>query len=174
MNLYKNSRRLWWDRICKIMCIYSNNKCMCVFLISPVPIAEPLTSALIDTPVFHNLAPRPIKYRVSVPIPSPNPGLYQQPNKIWPELKSWLLILMASKQKQDLNDNIVLLMTINFHTFSPTHLPQCQIKLAISIFLNKKSPVLSATNSRPQKYFRPYVICYLHIYKLKLTRSIGF
>ncbi len=51
------------------MCIYSNNKCMCFFLISPVPIAEPLTSELIDTPVFHNLAPRPIKYRVSVPIP---------------------------------------------------------------------------------------------------------
>ncbi len=70
MNLYKNSRRLWWDRICKIMCIYSNNKCMCVFLISPVPIAEPLTSEFIDTPVFHNLAPRPIKYRVSGPIPS--------------------------------------------------------------------------------------------------------
>ncbi len=43
---------------------------MCVFLISPVPIAEPLTSELIDTPVFHNLAPRPIKYRVSVPIPT--------------------------------------------------------------------------------------------------------
>ncbi len=52
------------------MCIYSNNKCMFVFIISPVPIAEPLTSELIDTPVFHNLAPRPIKYRVSVPIPS--------------------------------------------------------------------------------------------------------
>ncbi len=50
--------------------IYSNNKCMCVFLISPVPIAEPLTSELIDIPVFYNLAPRPIKYRVSVPIPS--------------------------------------------------------------------------------------------------------
>ncbi len=45
---------------------------MCVFLISPVPIAEPLTSELIDTPVFHNLAPRPIKYRVSVPIPTLN------------------------------------------------------------------------------------------------------
>ncbi len=44
---------------------------MCVFLISPVPIAEPLTSELIDTPVFHYLAPRPIKYRVSVPIPTP-------------------------------------------------------------------------------------------------------
>ncbi len=43
---------------------------MCVFLISPVPIAEPLTSELIDTPVFYKLAPRPIKYRVSVPIPS--------------------------------------------------------------------------------------------------------
>ncbi len=42
---------------------------MRVFLISPVPIAEPLTSELIDTPVFYNLAPRPIKYRVSVPIP---------------------------------------------------------------------------------------------------------
>ncbi len=52
--------------------IYSNNKCMCVFLISPVPIAEPLTSELIDTPVFYNLAPRPIKYRVSVPIPIDN------------------------------------------------------------------------------------------------------
>ncbi len=50
--------------------IYSNNKCMCVFLISPVPITEPLTSELIDTPVFYNLAPRPIKYRVSVPIPN--------------------------------------------------------------------------------------------------------
>ncbi len=45
---------------------------MCVFLISPVPIAEPLTSELIDTPVFYNLAPRPIKYRVSVPIPTSN------------------------------------------------------------------------------------------------------
>ncbi len=45
---------------------------MCVFLISPVPITEPLTSELIDTPVFYNLAPRPIKYRVSVPIPTAN------------------------------------------------------------------------------------------------------
>ncbi len=43
---------------------------MCVFLIFPVPIAEPLTSEIIDTPVFYNLAPRPIKYRVSVPIPT--------------------------------------------------------------------------------------------------------
>ncbi len=40
------------------------------FLNFSVPIAEPLTSELIDTPVFYNLAPRPIKYRVSVPIPS--------------------------------------------------------------------------------------------------------
>ncbi len=31
---------------------------MCVFLISSVPIAELLTSELIDTPVFHSLAPR--------------------------------------------------------------------------------------------------------------------
>ncbi len=45
---------------------------MCVFLISPEPIAEPLTSEFIDTPVFHNLAPGPIKYRVSVPIPTPD------------------------------------------------------------------------------------------------------
>ncbi len=30
---------------------------MCVFLISPVPIAEQLTSELIGSPVFHNLAP---------------------------------------------------------------------------------------------------------------------
>ncbi len=56
--------------------IYSNNKCMCVFLISPVPIAEPLTSELIDTPVFYNLAPRPIKYRVSVPIPTYDTAYY--------------------------------------------------------------------------------------------------
>ncbi len=48
---------------------------MCVFLISPVPITKPLTSELIDTPVFYNLAPRPIKYRVSVPIPSPNTAI---------------------------------------------------------------------------------------------------
>ncbi len=78
------------------MCIYSNNKCMCVFLISPVPIAEPLTSELIDTPVFHNLAPRPIKYRVSVPIPNltsstslskSGPYMLQQhnPQISWPE-----------------------------------------------------------------------------------------
>ncbi len=50
---------------------------MCVFLISPVPIAEPLTSELIDTPVFYNLAPRPIKYRVSVPIPNPDDGFWK-------------------------------------------------------------------------------------------------
>ncbi len=60
--------------------IYSNNKCMCVFLISPVPIAEPLTSELIDTPVFYNLAPRPIKYRVSVPIPSEDDLLKFKPS----------------------------------------------------------------------------------------------
>ncbi len=48
---------------------------MCVFLISPVPMAKLLTSELIDTPVFHNLAPGPIKYQVSVPIPSPNSEL---------------------------------------------------------------------------------------------------
>ncbi len=51
---------------------------MCVFLISPVPITEPLTSELIDTPVFYNLAPRPIKYRVSVPIPSHAVRSHQQ------------------------------------------------------------------------------------------------
>ncbi len=45
------------------------------FIISPVPITEPLTSELIDTPVFHNLAPRPIKYRVSVPIPTQDTAL---------------------------------------------------------------------------------------------------
>ncbi len=42
------------------------------FLNVSVPIAEPLTSELINTPVFYNLAPRPIKYRVSVPIPNFN------------------------------------------------------------------------------------------------------
>ncbi len=30
---------------------------MHVFLISPVPTAEPISSELIDSPVFHNLAP---------------------------------------------------------------------------------------------------------------------
>ncbi len=45
---------------------------MHVFFISPVPIAEPLTSELIDSTVFHNLAPRPIKYQISVPIPNFN------------------------------------------------------------------------------------------------------
>ncbi len=49
------------------------------FFISPVPIAEPLTSELIDTPVFRNLAPRPIKYRVSVPIPNCEWGFLQSP-----------------------------------------------------------------------------------------------
>ncbi len=51
---------------------------MCVFIISPVPITEPLTSELIDTPVFYNLAPRPIKYRVSVPIPTDVPVLAER------------------------------------------------------------------------------------------------
>ncbi len=45
---------------------------MCVFLISPVPIAEPLRSELNDTLVFHNLAPGPIKYQVS------NPSLFER------------------------------------------------------------------------------------------------
>ncbi len=34
-------------------------------------------SELIDTPVFYNLAPRPIKYRVSVPIPIEEGGVVQ-------------------------------------------------------------------------------------------------
>ncbi len=68
--------------------IYSNNKCMCVFLISPVPIAEPLTSELIDTPVFYNLAPRPIKYRVSVPIPSVHRSALQLLNPLRDALAS--------------------------------------------------------------------------------------
>ncbi len=54
---------------------------MCVFLISPVPIAEPLTSELIDTPVFYNSAPKPIKYRVSVPIPKEDTA-----DEIWTKL----------------------------------------------------------------------------------------
>ncbi len=37
---------------------------------APLPIA--FLGALIDTPVFYNLAPRPIKYRVSVPISRQN------------------------------------------------------------------------------------------------------
>ncbi len=49
---------------------------MCVFLIYPVPIAEPLTSDLIDTAVFRNLAPGPIKYQVSVPIPTNECPMY--------------------------------------------------------------------------------------------------
>ncbi len=56
---------------------------MCVFLISPVPIAEPLTSELIDTPVFYNLAPRPIKYRVSVPIPTNSISLFYRSSFGW-------------------------------------------------------------------------------------------
>ncbi len=71
--------------------IYSNNKCMCVFLISPVPIAEPLTSELIDTPVFYNLAPRPIKYRVSVPIPMYAFLLNEHPTQTFEQLNFWRL-----------------------------------------------------------------------------------
>ncbi len=70
---------------------------MCVFLISPVPITEPLTSELIDTPVFYNLAPRPIKYRVSVPIPTH----YTQTNAIVALLKAdkkHLCIFFSLKQ----------------------------------------------------------------------------
>ncbi len=48
------------------------------FFISPVPIAEPLTSELIDSPVFHNLAPRPIKYHISVPIPNFNAAKFSK------------------------------------------------------------------------------------------------
>ncbi len=40
---------------------------MCVFLISPVPIAEPLMSEFIDTPVFNNLAPRQLNTRFWYP-----------------------------------------------------------------------------------------------------------
>lgn len=32
----------------------------CIFLLSPVAKAEPLMSELIDTTVFHNLAPGPV------------------------------------------------------------------------------------------------------------------
>jgi len=42
---------------------------MCVFLIS-LPTAEPIRPELISTLVFHNLAPGPIYYRVSVLIRS--------------------------------------------------------------------------------------------------------
>ncbi len=72
--------------------IYSNNKCMCVFLISPVPITEPLTSELIDTPDFYNLAPRPIKYRVSVPIPRYNIPVFRwrRPRLHYPAKSLWL------------------------------------------------------------------------------------
>ncbi len=78
--------------------IYSNNKCMCVFLISPVLIAEPLTSELIDTPVFYNLAPRPIKYRVSVPIPSSHPRSFHTTQK--------QLFTLESKKKSESDSDI--------------------------------------------------------------------
>ncbi len=74
--------------------IYSNNKCMCVFLISPVPITEPLTSELIDTPVFYNLAPRPIKYRVSVPIPSHHTHIYTYKHILKLCLESYTVTLL--------------------------------------------------------------------------------
>ncbi len=59
-----------WTQSCLLL---SDDVCLkeiattCAFLISPVPIAEPLTSELIDTPVFHNLAPGPIKYQFRYP-----------------------------------------------------------------------------------------------------------
>ncbi len=66
---------------------------MCVFLISPVPIAEPLTSELIDTPVFYNLAPRPIKYRVSVPIPTHVTCLLLHTSNVAPDARAtWLFV----------------------------------------------------------------------------------
>ncbi len=90
--------------------IYSNNKCMCVFLISPVPIAEPLTSELIDTPVFYNLAPRPIKYRVSVPIPNGMTVLQSPKNKVIPQYRS-------------INHNrvVVLFLFVNRQYLRPSH-----------------------------------------------------
>ncbi len=90
---------------------------MCVFLISPVPIAELLTSELIDTPVFHNLAPRPIKYRVSVPIPnsnySDNPGRLKQ-NFILksphPYLGTWPIVSEA-QMANNANKDISMMLT---------------------------------------------------------------
>ncbi len=90
--------------------IYSNNKCMCVFLISPVPIAEPLTSELIDTPVFYNLAPRPIKYRVSVPIPNGE-----------------VTIIRAITRLTHLSD----------HQLAPVHFIVCTYTLKITVILLK-------------------------------------
>ncbi len=76
---------------------------MCVFLISPVPIAEPLTSELIDTPVFYNLAPRPIKYWVSVPIP-----MYNNVNLLSPQNNSTQPLMskpLATKVSTPLSEN---------------------------------------------------------------------
>ncbi len=99
---------------------------MCVFLISPVPITKPLTSELIDTPVFYNLAPRPIKYRVSVPIPSVNVVIYwygQQQNMccssstdagdVKQELKTFksafmLLLVQKEQHKRSFQPHIII------------------------------------------------------------------
>ncbi len=83
---------------------------MCVFIISPVPITEPLTSELIDTPFFYNLAPRPIKYRVSVPIPSGELGSFLEQNDHFnhffylydenQKIVIWLLLKVEGKRRQ--------------------------------------------------------------------------
>ncbi len=80
---------------------------MCVFLISPVPIAEPLTSELIDTPVFHNLAPRPIKYRVSVPIP----------NSMAPLIPLCVLSSDLFEQEDLVNPTTRLLVSLSFNSY---------------------------------------------------------
>ncbi len=72
---------------------------MCVFLISPVPITKPLTSELIDTPVFYNLAPRPIKYRVSVPIPTHHHSTSALVSEI-------LMSVLQTVQKKNNNNNL--------------------------------------------------------------------
>lgn len=94
----------------------------------------------------------------------------------WHMLKSWLLIPMASQQKQALNNNNkVLLIAFNLHTFSSTHLPQCQINLAVCIFLNKKSLLSFQQQIQDPKNISELLcyLCYnyLHIYKLTLKRS---
>ncbi len=64
---------------------------------SSLPITEPLTSELIDTPVFYNLAPRPIKYRVSVPIPTDKRSETIPSSRITPDpLDSQLHCLFSS------------------------------------------------------------------------------
>ncbi len=71
---------------------------------SRLPIAEPLTSELIDTPVFYNLAPRPIKYRVSVPIPTyiPIPQTYQDSSCMF---SSSVYSPSPSQPREDNNNN---------------------------------------------------------------------